>query len=61
MLAGGVAVNALSVVSSYSSSHAAEIYAYLKSLGFSFLQFIPCLEMASDGSGEVADYAVSPE
>ena len=61
MLASGVAVNAISVVTEYSSQHAAEIYHYQKSLGFEYLQFIPCVEMATDGSGQVADYSVSPE
>ncbi len=61
MLKSGVAVNAISVVSDYSSQFAQEIYAYHKSLGFEYQQFIPCIEMAADGSKVVAGYSVSPE
>jgi uncharacterized protein len=61
MLEAGVAVNALSVVSEYAAGHASEIYRYLKALGFEYLQFIPCLELAADGCGRLADYSLSPK
>jgi uncharacterized protein len=61
MLEAGVAVNAISVVSDYSSRFAQEIYTYHKSLGFEYQQFIPCIEMEADGSKAVAGYSVTPE
>ena len=61
MLDADVAVNALSVVTEYSASYAQEIYSYLKDLGFTYMQFIPILEMDEDNPRSVADYSVSAE
>ncbi len=52
LLNKGVMVNSLSVVNDYSVDFPAETYNYLKSLGFSHMQFIPIVE--SDQSGDVA-------
>lgn len=59
MLEAQVTVNALSVITEYSSSHAAENYRYLKDLGFTYMQFIPCMEMDPAGSGSVAEFSVA--
>ncbi len=56
-----VDVNALVVVSDYSANYAREIYEYLVDLGFTFLQFIPCVEPHPDRPGEVAPFSVSGE
>lgn len=61
LLAGGVDTNALSVVTSYSSGYASETYHYLKSLGFRYLQFIPCLEVSREhSSGKLNEFSVTP-
>jgi uncharacterized protein len=44
LLDEGVEVNALSVVNSLSALFPDEIYGFLKSLGLSYMQFIPCVE-----------------
>lgn len=44
MMDEGVAVNALTVVTDYASRFPEEIYGFLKELGFSYMQFIPCVE-----------------
>ena len=56
----GVAANALSVVSDYSSQHADEIYDYLKSAGFEYMQFIPCVETDPADPARLAPFSVSP-
>ena len=61
LLATEVETNALSVVTSYSAAYASETYHYLKSLGFRYLQFIPCLEVSSDHSStKLSDFSVTP-
>ena len=44
LLDEGVQVNALAVVTDHSSRLADEIYASLKELGLTYMQFIPCVE-----------------
>jgi uncharacterized protein len=44
LLDAGVETNALSVVDDYSVRFPEEIYAFHKSLGLSYMQFIPCVE-----------------
>ena len=44
LLEAGVATNALVVVNDYSVKFPDEIYDFLKSLGLTYMQFIPCLE-----------------
>lgn len=58
LLEEGVAVNALSTVTDYSAGFIDETYAYLKRLGFEYLQFIPVLERDSD---QAAPFSVKPE
>jgi len=59
LLETGVAVNALSVVTEQSASSAKEIYRYLKGIGFTYLQFIPIMEMSETNPDEVADFSVT--
>jgi len=57
----GVEVNALVVVNNYSANHGAEIYAFLKELGFEFMQFIPCIERDAHDPSRAASFSVSAE
>ncbi|MDD5075747.1 MAG: anaerobic sulfatase maturase [Sphaerochaetaceae bacterium] len=61
MLANDVAVNAISVVNNYSAQYGKETYEYLKSLGFTYLQFIPCVETDPTGKRQAADFSVTPQ
>ena len=61
LLERGVSVNALVVVNDYSVQHAAEIYAYLKELGFRFMQFIPCVETDLHDPTKAAPFSVTAE
>ena len=56
----GVEFNILSVVNDVTGDHGAEIYDYLVSQGFRYLQFIPCVE-TDPTTGEIADFSVGPE
>jgi uncharacterized protein len=56
----GVEFNILSVVNRITGDHGAEIYDYLVSEGFDFLQFIPCVEV-DPVSGALTEFSVSPE
>jgi len=59
LLDNGVQVNALAVVNDYSAGFAAETYAFLKNLGLTFMQFIPCLEADPERPGRPAPYSVT--
>ncbi|MBN1663545.1 MAG: anaerobic sulfatase maturase [Deltaproteobacteria bacterium] len=61
MLDQGVAVNAVTVVNDYSAEYPEEIYAFHKSLGLNYMQFIPCLEADADHPGKAAPFSVSAE
>ena len=60
LLDAGVAVNAVSVVTDYSSSRAEEIYRFHKDLGLTHMQFIPCLEADPRDPARPAPFSVSP-
>jgi uncharacterized protein len=47
----GVEVNVLTVVNDHSVHFPDEIYAFHKSHGLNFMQFIPCVETAASGAG----------
>jgi uncharacterized protein len=47
----GVEVNALTVVNDHSVRFPEKIYAFHKSHGLDFMQFIPCVETAASGAG----------
>jgi len=59
LLDAGVSVNAMSVVSDYAARFPDEIYATLKELGLSWMQFVPCVE--ADAHGHAAPFTVAPE
>ncbi len=61
LLDAGVEVNALSVVTDFSSRYAGEIYQFFRELGLNHMQFIPCVEADSDDPGRAASFSVSPE
>ena len=46
----GVAVNVLVLVNQANVRRVGEVYAYMKDLGFGFMQFIPCVEFLPDGT-----------
>ena len=52
--------NLLTMITSHSAPHGAEIYRFLRDQGFTYLQFIPCVE-ADPHTGESAPYTVAPE
>ena len=56
----GVEHNILSVVNACTVDHPVEIYEYLLSQGFHFLQFIPCVEI-DERTGRPTDFSVTPE
>ncbi len=55
----GVPVNVLVLVSRANVHAPLEVYNYLKTRGFDYIQFIPCVEM--DADGKRAEYAISGE
>lgn len=57
----GVSVNALSVVNDYSVNYPKEIYQYLKDIGFTYMQFIPCVEPDPLNPSCPTSFSVSPE
>jgi uncharacterized protein len=61
MLDGGVAVNALSVVTDFAADYPEEIYSFLKELGLDYMQFIPCVEFDPAAPGNVQPLSVTPE
>ncbi|MEK6649376.1 MAG: anaerobic sulfatase maturase [Bacteroidota bacterium] len=61
LLDAGVATNALIVVNDYSVRFPEEIYQFHKSLGLSYMQFIPCVETDPRDSSRAAPYSVSAE
>jgi len=56
----GVAFNILAVVNRLTAQHGAEIYDYFLSQGWSYMQFIPCVER-DPATGRLADFSVEPE
>lgn len=61
LLDRGVAVNVLTVIHDYSVNFPEEIYAFHKSLGLRYMQFIPCLEPDPADPRRPAPFSVSPE
>jgi uncharacterized protein len=59
LLDAGVDVNALSVVNSLSARFPDETYGFFKSLGLTYMQFIPCVETDPADPGRAADFSVS--
>jgi len=58
LLDEGVEVNALTVVSDYSSQFAQEIYGFHKALGLRYMQFIPCFEKNPGNPQNILPFSV---
>lgn len=56
----GVEYNILTVVNRLTADHGAEVYDWLVSQGFTYLQFIPCVEL-DPVTGQITDFSVEPE
>lgn len=61
LLDSDVEVNALTVLNDYSVKFPEEIYAFLKSIGLNYMQFIPCVEKDPKDPSQTAFFSVSPE
>jgi len=61
LLEEGVAVNAMSCVTSYSVKYPEELYNYYKNLGLNFMQFIPVVETDKNDPDKAADFSVTAE
>lgn len=61
LLKKGVEVNALTVLNDYSVRFPEEIYEFHKSMGLSFMQFIPCVEPDPNSPHKRASFSVGPE
>lgn len=61
LLSKGVAVNVLCCVTDYSSAFAEEIYKYYKSLGLTWMQFIPVIETDKEDPAKAAPFSVTDE
>lgn len=61
LLNRGVETNVLAVVTDYSSRYPEELYAYFKSLGITYMQFIPCIERDSLDPAKPSAFSVSPK
>jgi uncharacterized protein len=61
LLRESVAVNALVVVSDYSSGFAEEIYRFHRDSGMRHMQFIPCVETDPGHPDRAAPFSVGPE
>lgn len=55
-----VEFNILTVVNRVTAEHGSEIYDYFASMGYAYLQFIPCVEVDPQ-TGKLTDFSVSPE
>ncbi len=61
LLDSGVEVNALAVLNDYSVQFPEEMYAFFKSIGLNYMQFIPCVELDSRDPKRSASFSVSPK
>jgi len=61
LLDEGVETNALVVVNDYSSQFPEEIYEFLKSLGLTYQQYIPCIEPDNSIPKRPRSFSVNPE
>jgi uncharacterized protein len=56
----GVGYNILSTVNTFVARHTNKVYNFFKKNGFSYLQFIPCLDPLNEKPGNY-DYSLTPE
>lgn len=61
LLEEGVMTNALVVVSDHSVKFPGEIYGFLKDLGLTHMQFIPCVETDPEDPGQAAPFSAGGE
>lgn len=61
LLEEGVAVNAMCCVTDYSADYAKELYNYYKSLGLSWMQFIPVVETDKEDPAKAASFSLTDE
>lgn len=61
LLRNKVEVNALTVLSDYSSQFPEEIYTFHKEMGLEHMQFIPCVEADPEHPERAAQFSLSPE
>jgi uncharacterized protein len=61
LLEQGVDTNVVTVVNDHSVKFPEDIYRFHKSLGFNFMQFIPCVETDAVNSTKAASFSVSSE
>jgi uncharacterized protein len=61
LLEEGVAVNAMCCITDYSADFAEELYNYYKSIGLTWMQFIPVVETDPDDPSRAAPYSLTDE
>lgn len=61
LLQNGVATNVLATLTDYSVQFPVETYNYFKSLGFTWMQFIPIVETDKNDSSRAAPFSVTAE
>jgi len=61
LLEEGVAVNAMCCITDYSSDYAEELYNYYKSLGLTWMQFIPIVEPDKEDGSKAASFSLTDE
>ena len=61
LLDEGVAVNAMCCITDYSSDKAEELYNYYKSLGLTWMQFIPIVETDPNDPSKAAPFSLDAE
>ena len=60
LTAAGVAVNALAVVGPHNVGRPAELLAFLRDEGLSYVQFIPCMDFQGDDPHRPPSFTVTP-
>jgi len=61
LLEEGVTVNAMCCITDYSADYAEELYNYYKSIGLTWMQFIPIVETDKNDTSKAASFSVSDE
>lgn len=57
----GVEYNILTVINKYNVSKARELIQWYRSEGFTWVQFIPCMEFSAQSTGDVRTYEITPD
>lgn len=61
LLEEGVAVNAMCCITDYSADYAEELYNYYKSIGLTWMQFIPVVETDKNDPSKAASFSLTAE